>query len=426
MPRLLRALRHRDYRRFCCGQGISLIGTWMQRVAFAWLAYRVTGSAAALGLMVFLGQLPTLLLAPWAGVLLDRCDRRRVLLVTQAAAMLQALGLAALALAPAAQLWHLALLAAVLGTVEAFDSPARQTLIPALVQAPADLENAVALNALLCNGARLVGPLTAGVVIAAFGEVACFLVNALSFAAVIVALLGVRTTRPAAVAPRASVTSELRAGLAYAFGERAIRLVLGLVALVSLLGVAYVVLLPVLAREVLAGDARTLGLLSAAAGAGALGGALFLAGRPRGAGLGAVVGGAAALLGVGLMALALVRGVGAAVVVMLGLGGGVMVCTAGATSLLHTLAAEEKRGRVMSLYATAFVGMVPVGSLLAGWLAAAVGAGRALFLCGAACLLGAATFLAAQPAADAGPDPVTAGRLPACASEPGTRASPSP
>jgi MFS family permease len=425
MPRLLRALRHRDYRLFLGGQGVSLVGTWMQRVAFAWLAYRLTGSAATLGLVVFVGQLPTLLLAPWAGVLLDRRDRRRVMLVTQAAAMLQALGLAALALAPAAHPWQLALLAASLGLIEAFDSPARQALLPALVREPGDLGNAIALNAFLVNGARLVGPLVAGVVIAAFGEAVCFLVNALSFAGVIVALLAMQPPRPAARAAGPSVADDLHDGLAYVWRERAIRALLGLVAVVSLLGVAYVVLLPVLAREVLKGDARTLGLLSAAAAFGALAGAVYLALRPRATGLGEVVGGAAGMLGLGLAALSLVTGIGAAVIVMGLVGGAVMVCTAGATTLLHGLAADEMRGRVMSLYATAFVGMVPLGSLLAGCLAAAIGPADTLLMSGAGCVLAAVAFLA-TPVAGADEGSFSADRLGVCASGTGTRVSPSP
>jgi MFS family permease len=423
--RALRALRHRDYRRFFCGHGVSLVGTWMQRVAFAWLAYRLTGSAAVLGLMVFLGQLPTLVAAPWAGVLLDRCDRRRVVILTQTAAMLQALGLAALTLAPAVQVWHLALLAGVLGTIEAFDLPARQALIPALVGEPEDLGNAIALNAFLVNGARLVGPLVAGMVIAAFGEAVCFLVNAVSFAAVIVALLGVKPARPAIQDRRASVTTDLRAGLAYAWRERSIRALIGLVAVVSLLGVAYVVLLPVLAREALAGDAHTLGLLSAGGGAGALAGAVYLALRPRIAGLMGVVGSAAAIVGLGLAVLGLVTDVGQGMLVMGVVGCGVMVCTAGATTLLHTLAAEEKRGRVMSLYATAFVGMVPLGSLFAGWLASSVGTTRTLLVCGAACVLGAAAFLVVLLLPRPSGELLSAAPLGPCASEPGTRASPS-
>jgi len=246
-------------------------------------------------------------------------------------------------------------------------------------------------------------------------------VNALSFAVVIVALLRVRTARPAGRLARASMLHELRAGLAYAWEMGAVRSLLGLVALVSLLGIAHVVLLPVVARDVLAGDARTLGLLSAAAAAGALGGALYLAWRPRVAGLAGVVGAAAAICGLGLAGLGVVRTVAPALVVMATVGFGVMACTAGATTLLHTIVDDDKRGRVMSLYATAFVGMIPLGALLAGRLASAVGASWTLVLCGGLCALGGVAFLAALPHLQRAGAPLSAARLRPCATAAGSR-----
>ncbi len=392
----LAALRHRDFRLFLLGQGVSLVGTWMQRVAFAWLAYRLTGSALLLGLVVFLSQLPTLILAPFAGVLLDRRDRRRVLLLTQSLAMAQALLLAGLAHGGALGSGGLLLLAVLLGLVEAVDAPARQALLPALLPVES-LGSAITLLALLVNGARLLGPLLGGAVVVAFGEATCFLLNGLSFAAMLGTLLLLRPARQPAAAPRrARPTAELREGLRYAFTIRPLGALLLLLAAVSLLGGSYVVLLPALAREVLGGDARTLGLLGGATAVGAVLGALYLGGRRGPACLLRSAGAGAVLLGAGLTLLALARALPAALLALTAVGLGVLVCSAAVSTLLQTLVAEEKRGRVMGLYSAAFVGMLPPGALLAGELATRLGLSATLLLSGLGCLAAGLAFLAAH------------------------------
>jgi MFS family permease len=364
----------------------------MQRVALAWLVYRSTGSARVLGLLTFVGQLPTLLLSPWAGALLDRWDRRRTLLLTQAAAMLQALGLAALARGDTIATLPVLGLALVLGVVSAVESPARQALLPALLRRQEEIGSAVALSSLLVNAARLLGPLLAGVVIAAHGEATCFLLNGLSFAAALVALSRMRPAPRHCPGPPAAIAGELREGLRYAWSTPAIRSVLVLLALVSLLGISYVVLLPIVAREALGGDARTLGFLSGATAAGAMAGALYLAGR-RPEGLSRAVGQAAALFGVGLGALGLVGSVPLALATLSVLGFGLMVCSSGINTLLQARVPEDKRGRVLGLYAAAFVGMAPTGALVAGQLGATVGVPGTLLFAGVGCAVGGLVFL---------------------------------
>jgi len=401
MLRFLRALRHRDFRLFFVGQGVSLVGTWLQRVAFAWLVYRLTGSALVLGLVSSIGQLPTLVLSPWAGVFLDRRDRRRMLLLTQSAAMAQAFSLAGLVLWGVPTATQLAGLALALGVIDAFDAPARQSLLPAMVGG-GDLVNAIALSSLLVNGARVVGPIIAGFVVVAAGEGACFFANGLSFGGVIAALLLMRSGSPRSPAST-SMATDMRDGLRYAWTARPIRQVLGLLALVSLLGISYVVLLPLLAREVLGGDAQTLGFLTTASGAGAAAGAVFLAGLGRGPVLTRVAGGAATLFGLALAALAQVTSLLPAVAALVAVGFGLMVCTGSTNATLQTLVADGKRGRVMALYSMVFVGMVPLGAPLAGALATTLGPANTLMLSGAGCVAGALVFqLRAAPIAEAG------------------------
>ncbi len=283
---LLRALGHRNFRLFFLGQGISLIGTWMQQVAVAWLVLVLTGSPLWLGVVGFAGQIPALVLAPFAGVLVDRWDRYRLILLTQTLAMLQAFVLAALALSGTVEVWQVAVLSLLLGAVNAFDMTARQAFLTDLVERGEDLPNAIALNSSLVNGARLVGPALAGLLLAWTSPGVCFLVNGISYLAVLAALLALRVPRHQPLPAGVPLMRQLREGFAYAFGFAPIRALLLLLALVSLLGMAYSVLLPVFATEVLGGGAGTLGLLSAASGVGALGSAVVLAARRSVVGLG--------------------------------------------------------------------------------------------------------------------------------------------
>jgi MFS family permease len=392
-----RALRHRNYRLFFAGQGISLIGTWLTRVATSWLVYRLTGSALMLGLVGFAGQIPTFFLAPIAGVWVDRWNRHRVLVVTQVLAMIQSALLAALAWSGRPTVAGIAALSIFQALINAFDMPARQAFVVQMVEDRADLPNAIALNSSMVNAARLIGPSVAGILIALFGEGWCFAIDAASYLAVIASLLAMRI-EPRPVAPRTTrVTAELVEGLRYVVGHMPIRSVLLLLAIVSLMGMPYTVLMPVVATSVLHGQAHTLGFLMAASGAGALAGALYLASRTSVLGLGRVIGISAAMFGVSLIGFALSHVLWLSLVLMVPTGMGMMVQMAASNTVVQTLVDEDKRGRVMSFFAMAFFGTVPFGSLLGGSLAERIGAPYTIGLGGIVCLVGAALFFRALP-----------------------------
>jgi MFS family permease len=394
---LVRALRHRNYRLFFAGQSISLIGTWLTRVATSWLVFRLTDSAFLLGVVGFAGQMPTFVLAPIAGVWVDRLNRRRVLLLTQALAMIQSALLAAFALTETITLVHVILLSLVQALINAFDMPARQAFVVEMVEAREDLPNAIALNSSMVNAARLVGPSVAGVLIASVGEGWCFAIDSISYMAVIASLLSMRIAARPRVEARTAVLAELREGFSYVAGSPPIRSLLILLALVSLVGMPYMTLMPVMASRVLHGDAHTLGFLMAAAGLGALGGGLYLASRSTVLGLGRVVGISACAFGGALIAFSLSRALWLSLVLLLLVGLSMMVEMAATNTLLQTLTDEDKRGRVMSFYAMAMFGTVPLGSLLAGVLADRLGAPWAIGIGGAACAAGALLFMQKLP-----------------------------
>jgi MFS family permease len=381
----LRALRHRDLRLFFAGQGVSLVGTWMQQVALAWLVYRLTGSAFVLGVISFCGQFPAFLMAPFAGALADRWSRYRMVVGAQLVAMLQAVLVAALVLGGVAEVWHLIALSVVAGLVSGVDVPARQALLVQLAGGPEDLPNAIALNSSMFNAARLVGPAIGGVLVGWVGEGPVFLLNAVSFIAVLAALAALRVPRPGA-ARRGRVLRSVEDGFRYAWESRPIRSLLVLLLLVSVVGIPYVVLLPVFARDLLAGDARTLGLLTSSAGMGSLLGALTLASRDSVRGLGRVIAGATILFGAGLVAFSLSRTAWLSAALLLVVGYGMMATTASINTVLQTVVDDEMRGRVMSLYAMAFVGGAPLGSIAAGALAARVGAPVTVLIGGVGCV----------------------------------------
>jgi MFS family permease len=389
---LFRALQSRNYRLYFGGQSLSLIGTWMQQVALSWLVYRVTHSALMLGVVSGAGQLPVFLLAPFAGVVVDRWDRHRLLMVTQTLAMLQAVGLAWLVLAEAATLGRILLCSVLLGMVNAVDIPTRQALIVDLVARPEDLGNAIALNSAMINGARFIGPVLAGLVIAVVGEGLCFLLNGLSYLAVLAALWAMRLPPRPVTSSRSPVLAEAYAGVRYAWDFVPIRAILLLVGLVSLLGLPYQVLMPVFATEVLHGEAHTLGMLTAASGVGAVIGALYMASRDSVLGLGHVLALSTGLFGLGLIGFSFTQQVGMAVLSLVVASGGMMVLTAASNTALQTLVEDDKRGRVMSLYTMAFMGMAPVGSLVAGSVATQIGAPLTVRLGGVCCLVGALLF----------------------------------
>ena len=392
-----RALRSRNYRLFFTGQSVSLIGTWVTKVATAWLVYRLTGSAWLLGVVGFAGQVPTFLLSPLAGVLVDRWNRRRVLLVTQTLAMLQSASLAALALGGVIRIWEIIALNVLQGLVDAFDMPVRQSMIVRMVDDRADLPNAIALNSSMVNAARLVGPAVAGLLIAAVGEGWCFFIDAVSYAAVIVSVLLMQLdTRP----PPPKVTRvlhDMAEGFRYVSGSPPIRALLLLLAISGLAGRPFAVLLPVIAREVMHGGAGTLGALQAAAGLGALASALYLASRSSVLGLGRIVVASAALFGLGLVAFSTARVLWLAMPLLLLAGAGMMLQTAASNTIIQTIVDEDKRGRVMSLLAMSLFGSVPLGSLVAGALATRISAESTILIGGTICVVSAGLFLRALP-----------------------------
>jgi MFS family permease len=393
----LRALQYRNYRLFFSGQSISLIGTWMTRIATSWLVYRLTGSALLLGMVGFAGQIPTFLLGPFAGAWVDRWNRHRTLVVTQVLSMVQSLALAALALTHVITIRDVILLSIAQGLINAFDMPARQSFVVEMVENREDLGNAIALNSSMVNAARLIGPSIAGVVIAAVGEGYCFLIDGLSYIAVIISLLAMHVVTRELPARKGAILADIKEGWEYATHSVAIRSILLLLALISLVGMPYTVLMPIFAGQVLHGGPHTLGFLMGASGIGALVGALSLAARRTVLGLGKVIAASAAIFGVGLIGFGLSRQLWLSLILMLFTGGAMMQQMAASNTVLQTIVEDDKRGRVMSLYSMSFMGMAPFGSLFAGWLANRVGAPRTVLMSGVLCLVGSAWFLLSLP-----------------------------
>jgi len=390
-----RALRHPNFRLFFAGQAISLIGTWMQMIATSWLVYRLTGSAWWLGMSNFASRIPSVVLTPLAGVLIDRFDRHRIVLAAQILAAVQAAILAALSLTGLVEVWHVVALGMLLGVANAFDVPARQSLIIHLVEGREDLSNAIALNSSMFNSARLIGPAVAGALTAAFGEGVCFLINALSYIAVIWALLAMRLPRhETASVGQVPVWQGLRDGFAYAWSTRPIRLLIGLIALASLMGTPYMVLLPKFAKEFLGAGATGYGWLMGASGVGALCGAVYLASRRTVVGLERIIPVASFAFSLGLISLSFSRSFALSWVLMVFTGGSMMVQMASGNTLLQTVVDDDKRGRVMSLYALAFMGTAPLGGLMAGQLGDTLGVPDTIRLGGLVVMLGAVAFMA--------------------------------
>jgi MFS family permease len=396
-PSLFRALRHRNYRLFFAGQSLSLVGTWITRIATSWLVYRLTGSALLLGIVGFCGQIPTLFLAPLAGVYVDRWDRHRVLVVTQVLSLLQSLALAVLALAGVITVTEVLLLQVCQGVINAFDTPARQAFVVSMIEDRADLPNAIALNSTMVNASRIIGPSIGGVVIAAVGEGWCFMLDAISYLAVLASLFAMRVAVRPRPAVEARVLEELRAGFRYVTRFAPIGTVLLLLALVSTMGMPYTVLMPAVAAKLLHGGPHTLGLLMGASGVGALGGAFYLASRRTVLGLGRVIAVAVGVFGGGLMAFSLSRSLWLSLLLLPLVGAGFMVSLAASNTIVQTLTEEHLRGRVMAFYTMAFLGTAPIGSLLAGVLASRIGEPATIAAGGAACVLGAVWFASRLP-----------------------------
>lgn len=386
-----RALRHRNFQLFFGGQLVSLVGTWMQNVAQAWLIYRLTHSALLLGLVGFAGQAPVFFLATVGGAVADRRARRDVLVATQTMMMLLAFVLAALTLLGVVRAWHVFVLAAALGTVNAFDIPTRQAFVVEMV-GKEDLGNAIALNSSMFNGARVLGPAVAGLLVAAVGEGWCFFGNAVSFLAVIAGLLAMRVPPRELPPPPENPLAHAAEGLRYVARTPAARAIILLLGVVAATGMPYAVLMPIFAADVLHGGAKALGTLMGATGAGALAGALLLASRSGTRGLGRWVHVAATVFGVALVAFAASRAMWLSLALLVPTGAGLLVQNASSNTLIQTMVPDHLRGRVMAVYAMVFMGMSPLGAVLAGAFAQRVGAPWTVAGGGVICIVAAQIF----------------------------------
>lgn len=389
---VFRSFKYRNYRLFFSGQGISLIGTWIQRLATPWLVYQISGSALLLGVVGFAGQLPTFIIAPYAGVMTDRWNKYHILIATQVAAMIQALVLALLYFTGTIQIWHIIMLSIILGCINAFDVPSRQSFVIEMVGKKEDLGNAIALNSTMVNGARLLGPSIAGMLIAFAGEGICFLLNGLSYIFVIVSLLLMKVTPRKNDKKRTGVLKEMKEGFDYAVGFIPVRYIILLLALVSLMGMPITILAPVFTKEILHGGSHTFGFLMGASGLGALLAALYLASRRSPHGLEKIIPLAAGIFGAGLISFSFSRFFLLSLTLMIITGFGMMLGMASSNTLLQTIVDDDKRGRIMSFYTMAFMGTAPFGSMLAGALANIIGAPDTILAGGVFCLLGAAIF----------------------------------
>lgn len=394
---IIPALRSRNYRLFFFGQGVSLIGTWMTQTATVWLVYQLTQSALLLGVVGFTSQIPSLFLAPFGGVLVDRWNTHKILVATQVLSMIQSLALAVLALTGVINIWYFIFLSLLQGIINAIDAPARQAFVSEMVEKREDLASAIALNSSLVNGGRLIGPAIAGLIIAKIGAGYCFLIDGLSYISVIAALLAMRLKPKQKVIKIGNPLQRIQEGFIYAFGFSPIRSILLLLALFSLMAMPYVTLMPIFATKILAGDAHTLGYLMAASGVGALIGGIYLSTRKTVLGLGKVIALAPAIAGVGIIIFALSKVIWLSLLMSLIIGLGSILQISSSNTVIQTIVEDEKRGRVMSLFTMFFLGMVPFGNLLAGIFADRIGAPTTLIIGGTFCVIGSLFFLRQLP-----------------------------
>ncbi len=395
--RLIPAFRSRNYRLFFLGQGISLIGSWMTQLATIWLVYHLTNSPLMLGIVGFTSQIPSFVLGPFGGVFVDRFSRHRTLIGTQILAMIQSLTLAVLALTGVIQVWHIIALSLFQGFINAVDAPARQAFVPELIEKRDDLANAIAINSTMFNGARLIGPAIGGLLIAQVGAAYCFLIDGLSYIAVIAALLAMNIKSNKYQVNSANPLKQIKDGFNYAFGFPPIRAILILSALVSFMGMQYTIIVPIFAEKILQGDAQTLGFLMAASGVGALSGGIYLATRQTVVGLGRLIAFGPTILGCGLIGFSLSRFLPLSLFSLLFVGLGTILQVAAGNTILQTIVDDDKRGRVMSIYTMSFLGTIPFGNLLAGFLANHIGATNTLIIDGIACILGSVFFVRQLP-----------------------------
>jgi MFS family permease len=394
---LVRALNSRNFRLFFFGQAASLIGTWMQQIAMRWLVYRLTKSELMLGVVGFVSDIPLFLLVPFAGVLADRLKRHQILFVTQVLAAIQAAVLALLVITDSVAVWHVVVLGGILGIISAFDITARQAFIVDMIENREDLPNAIALNSFIFNGALLIGPAVAGILIAVVGEGPCFAINSLSYLTVLGALLLMKIPEKKFSSGTLGFKAAIIEGAAYTFSSIPIRSILIFVAVVSFVGASYPLLMPVYAEDILQGGPRVFGYLMSATGVGALAGAILLASRNNLKGLGEMIVIAAIMYGVGYFALALSNVLSISLIIALVLGFSLMMQMASSNTIVQTIVEDQKRGRVLSLFVMARRGIESLGSLLFGAIAASVGTPGTLMIAGILCLLAVAAFAAKLP-----------------------------
>lgn len=394
------AFQSRNYRLFFLGQGLSLVGTWITMVAMIWLVYHLTQSPVLLGIVGFASQVPNLILVPFGGVLSDRWNRRSTLLVTQALSMAQSFALAILTLTGTIHIWHIIVLSLFQGIVNAIDSPTRQAFVPEIVERKENLINAIALNSSIFNSARLIGPAIGGVLLASVGAGYCFLIDGMSYVAVLMALMAMRLKPKTPAASQTSLTlaaiiQHLKQGFVYAFGFAPVRSILIMVGMVSFLGVNFVVVLPIFSNEILHGDANTLGILMAASGVGSLVAAVQLSLRREVRGLGRLIAIAPIIYGLGMIAFAGSRSIWLSALLLVVIGFGSLLQSASSNTVIQTLVQDEMRGRVMSIYIMSFLGMLSFGNLFQGALVDAIGAPTTVAVNGIICVM-AAIFFARQ------------------------------
>lgn len=392
-----RALRHRNFALFVGGQIFGLIGYWIQQVALAWLVYRLTGSATLLGVLSFAANLPILLLAPFAGLWSDRFNRHRMMLATQVFEMLQAIVLTALAFSGAIAVWHIIVLTAFLGMCVAVELPVRHAYLLELVGGKEDLSNAVATTSLVANCGRLIGPVVAGLLISHYSEATCFLINALTYIAVLLSFAFIRVQPQESRQTHPPMWQGLGEGFAYVWHSVPIRLLLLLLAATAITAAPYSTLMPAIVHELFSGDAQTLGFLVGAAGLGAVAGTLLLSLRRHVRGLLRLILGAAFAVGAALVALSFSRWLPASIMLMSAIGFGMLVVTVSTNMILQTIVDDDKRGRVMSLYTAAFLGIAPLGALMAGVFADRIGATTTVMIGGIACVCVAALIARKVP-----------------------------
>jgi len=392
-----RALKYRNYKLFFGGQIISLTGTWTQQIAMSWLVYRLTGSAFMLGLVSFASQIPSLIFSPFAGVIVDKMNRHKILIATQTLAMLQAFLLVILLLTSTVQVWHLIILNLFLGIVNGFDTPTRQAFVVEMIENKEDLGNAIALNSMMFNAARLFGPSIAGILLAETSETICFLINGISFLAVIIALFAMKIDYSKTIKSQKNVFEGLKEGFNYTINFTPTRYIISLIALINLTGIPYIVLMPVFAKDILHGGPNTLGFLMGSIGTGALTGALLLASKRSVLGLGRIIVYTTFSFGIMLIAFSFSRTLILSMAFLVFTGMSMVITGASCNTIIQTVIDDDKRGRVMSIYTMAFMGMMPFGSLLFGSLASEFGAPATLAFGGISCILGASFFAVKLP-----------------------------